>query len=177
MTAIAGSIGIGGGCFLATLISSQLLDRFGRRKMLLYTLPIEAICLFLLGGVLNVTKSTTWLAAGLTSMYVYVFFYGIGIGPVSFTLVAETPSISVRIAHSAFCMAANCIIDFCLSMTWPKMSATMTTSGGPYFYGAFNIIVWILSYFCISETKRFTLEQLDEVFKGGLGLLFKKKLA
>lgn len=176
VTAIAGSIGIGGGCFLATFISSQLIDRFGRRKMLLYTLPMEAICLFWLGGVLNVTNSTTRLAAGLASMYVYVLFYGIGIGPVSFTLVAETPSISVRMAHSAFCMAVNWILDFCLSMTWPKMNATMTTSGGLYFYGAFNIIVWILSYLCIPETKRFTLEQLDEVFKGGLGLFFKKKL-
>lgn len=83
VTAIAGSIGIGGGCFLATLLSAQLIDRFGRRKMLLYTLPVEALCLFWLGGVLNVTNAKSRLGAGLASMYVYVLFYGTGIGPVS----------------------------------------------------------------------------------------------
>lgn len=176
VTAIAGSIGIGGGCFLATFISSQLIDRYGRRKMLLYTLPIEGACLFWLGGVLNINKDQLRLGLGLAAMYVYVLFYGTGIGPVSFTLVAETPSISVRMAHSAFCMSLNWGLDFCLSMTWPQMNATMTTSGGLYFYGAFNFVVWALSYLCIPETKRFTLEQLDEVFKGGVGPFFKKKV-
>lgn len=168
VTAIAGSIGIGGGCFLATFLSSQLIDRFGRRKMLLYTLPVEALCLFWLGGILNVTNPKSRLGAGLASMYVYVLFYGAGIGPVSFTLVAETSSISVRMAHSSFCMFVNWILDFCLSMTWPKMDSTMTASGGLYFYGGFNILVWILALFCIPETKKFTLEQLDEIFKVGV---------
>lgn len=176
VTAIAGSIGIGGGCFLATFISTQLIDRFGRRKMLLFTLPVEGICLFWLGGVINITSDQVRLGLGLAAMYVYVLFYGTGIGPVSFTLVAETPSITVRMAHSAVCMSLNWILDFCLSMTWPKMDATMTTSGGLYFYGAFNFVVWTLSYLCIPETKRFTLEQLDEVFKAGISPFFQKKL-
>ena len=150
VTAIAGSIGIGGGCFLATLLSAQLIDRFGRRKMLLYTLPVEALCLFWLGGVLNVTNAKSRLGAGLASMYVYVLFYGTGIGPVSFTLVAETSSISVRMAHSSTCMFVNWILDFCLSMTWPKMDSTMSTSGGLYFYGGFNIVVWTLAFLCLS---------------------------
>lgn len=174
-TAIAGSIGIGGGCFLATFASSQLIDRFGRRKMLLYTLPMEAICLFWLGGVLNVTNDQARLGAGLTSMYVYVLFYGLGIGPVSFTLVAETPSISVRTAHSALLMAINWILDFCLSMTWPKMNSTMTTSGGLYFYGAWNIVLVVAVYFYVPETMRYTLEELDEIFKEGANSFAKRK--
>lgn len=176
VTAIAGSIGIGGGCFLSTFISAQLIDRFGRRKMLLFTLPVEGICLFWLGGVININDNSLRLGLGLAAMYLYVLFYGTGIGPVSFTLVAETPSISVRMAHSAVCMSLNWILDFCLSMTWPKMASTMTTSGGLYFYGAFNFVVWALAYLCIPETKRFTLEQLDEVFKSGVSPFFKKNL-
>lgn len=176
VTAIAGSIGIGGGCFLATFLSTQLIDRFGRRKMLLFTLPMEALCLFWLGGVLNVNDAQSRLGAGLASMYVYVLFYGTGIGPVSFTLVAETSSITVRMAHSATCMFVNWILDFCLSMTWPKMESSMTASGGLYFYGAFNIVVWVLTFLCIPETMRFTLEQLDEIFKVGVSAHIKKSL-
>ncbi|KAH3675508.1 hypothetical protein WICMUC_002699 [Wickerhamomyces mucosus] len=176
VTAISGSIGIGGGCFVATFLSSQLIDRYGRRKMLLYTLPVEGICLFWLGGILNVENNTSRLAAGLTAMYIYVFFYGWGIGPVSFTLVAETPSITVRAAHSAVLMATNWLLDFTLSMTWPQMDKTMTTSGGLYFYGAWNFVLVILVFFYVPETKQYTLEELDEIFKEGAYSHFQKKL-
>lgn len=173
---IAGSIGIGGGCFLSTFLSAQLIDRFGRRTMLLVTLPVEGACLFWLGGALNISENNVRLAAALTAMYVYVLFYGTGIGPISFTLVAETPSISVREAHSAFCMAINWILDFVVSMSWPKMDYTMTDSGGFYFYAAFNLLLWVATFFCIPETKRYTLEQLDEVFKLGIGHFLRKKI-
>lgn len=176
VTAIAGSIGIGGGCFLATLISSQLIDRYGRRRMLLLTIPVEGICLFWLGGVLNVTDNSSRLAAGLTAMYVFVLFYGTGIGPISFTLVAETPSITVRMAHSAFSMSINWLLDFCLTMTWPKMSKSMTASGGLYFYGGFNFLIWTLVLFCVPETKKFTLEELDEVFEHGVSHFAKGRI-
>ncbi|CDO94176.1 unnamed protein product [Kluyveromyces dobzhanskii CBS 2104] len=175
VTAIAGSIGIGGGCFLATFLSSQLIDRYGRRTMLILTLPVEGACLFWLGGILNIEDNQTRLATGLAAMYVFVLFFGIGIGPISFTLVAETPSITVRMAHSAFAMSLNWLLDFCLTMTWPKMTVSMTTSGGLYFYGAFNFVVWALAYFTVPETKRFTLEQLDEVFKHGVKRFAKQK--
>lgn len=176
VTAIAGSIGIGGGCFLATFISTQLIDRYGRRRMLLVTLPFEAICLFWLGGVLNVTDNKSRLGAGLTAMYVYVFAYGLGIGPISFTLVAETPTLKVRAAHSAFLMAINWLLDFCLSMTWPKMNETMTTSGGLYFYGAWNVVLVFATFLFIPETKRYTLEELDHVFSEGLQSFSGKQL-
>ncbi|CCH44332.1 putative membrane protein [Wickerhamomyces ciferrii] len=176
ITAIAGSIGIGGGCFLATFLSTQLIDRFGRRKMLIYTLPVEGLCLFWLGGILNIENNNIRLGLGLTAMYVFVFFYGWGIGPVSFTLVAETPALPVRAAHSALLMGVNWLLCFCLSMTWPKMSSTMTTSGGLYFYGAWNFILAILVFFYLPETKRFTLEELDEIFKIGATNFATRKL-
>lgn len=61
-------------------------------------------------------------------------------------------------------------------MTWPKMDSTMSTSGGLYFYGGFNIVVWTLAFLCIPETKQFTLEQLDEIFKVGVGVHVSKVL-
>ncbi|SCU77249.1 LAME_0A00298g1_1 [Lachancea meyersii CBS 8951] len=73
-------------------------------------------------------------------------------------------------------MFVNWILDFCLSMTWPKMESTMSASGGLYFYGAFNIVLWILTFLCIPETMRFTLEQLDEIFKVGISNHIKKVL-
>lgn len=163
-TAIAGSIGIGGGCFLATFFSSQCIDRFGRRRMLLSTFPLLSGCLFWLGGSLYIFDDTSRLGSGLTAMYMFVIFFGLGIGPISWTYNAEVYPLNVRVLGVAIGMAINWILDFVLSMTWPKMAETMSPSGGLFFYAAFNLFAFFFTYFLIPETKELTLEELDNVF-------------
>ena len=164
VTAIAGSIGIGGGCFLATFFSSQCIDRFGRRRMLIITFPALAFCMFWLGLSLTITDKTKRLGSGLTSMYLFVIFFGLGIGPVSWTYNAEVYPLNVRAFGVALGMSINWILDFVLSMTWPTMTKTMTTSGALYFYGACNIFAFFFTYLFVPETKSLTLEELDTVF-------------
>lgn len=166
-TAIAGSIGIGGGCFLATFFSHQCIDRFGRRRMLLATFPFLALCLFWLGGALNIGNDAARLEAGLTSMYLFVIFFGLGIGPVSWTYNAEIYPLSVRSFGVSFGMVINWVLDFVLSMTWPHMASTMTTSGGIYFYGAWNIYAFFFTYFFIPETKGLNLEDIQNLLAPG----------
>ncbi|ODQ63389.1 hypothetical protein NADFUDRAFT_53656 [Nadsonia fulvescens var. elongata DSM 6958] len=174
-TAIAGSIGIGGGCFLATFISSQLIDRHGRRIMLLATFPVLGAALFWLGGSLYIESSTSRLGSGLTAMYVFVLAFGLGIGPVSWTINAEAYPLHVRALGVAIGMSWNWILDFVLSMTWPKMADSMTTSGGLFFYGAWNLAAFVFTYFFVPETKQLTLEELDEVFAQGSHKFFKDR--
>lgn len=175
VTAIAGSIGIGGGCFLGTFLSSQLVDRFGRRKMLLLTLPMEGLCLYWLGGVLNISDRNLRLGLSLTAQYVYVLFFSWGIGPISWTLVAEVFPLNTRSLGTSYAMSLNWLLDFVLSMTWPKMAESMTVSGGLYFYASWNIVLFFFTYFFIPETKRYSLEELDEVFGVGAKSFFWKK--
>ncbi|ODV71185.1 hexose transporter HXT2 [Cyberlindnera jadinii NRRL Y-1542] len=125
VTAIAGSIGIGGGCFLATFFSSQCIDRFGRRKMLLLTFPGLAFCLFWLGVSLQIDETSQRLGSGLTSMYLFVVVFGLGIGPVY--------PLNVRAFGVALGMSINWILDF--------MAQSMTMSGGLYFYGSFVLVL------------------------------------
>lgn len=175
-TAIAGSIGIGGGCFLATFFSSQCIDRFGRRRMLLITFPILGACLFWLGASLYIKTDAARLGSGLTAMYAFVICFGLGIGPISWTYNAEVYPLNVRAFGVALGMTINWILDFVLSMTWPTMADTMTVNGGIFLYGAFNIAAFVFTYFFIPETKKLTLEELDNVFSQS-PLKFAKKKA
>lgn len=175
VTAIAGSIGIGGCCFLGTFLSYLLIDRYGRRRLLLLTLPVEGLCLYWLGGVLNISATQLRLGLALASQYVYVLFYAWGIGPISWILVAEAFPLNTRSLGTSYAMSLNWTLDFVLSMTWPKMAQSMTVSGGLYFYGTWNILLWVFTYFFIPETKRFTLEELDLVFGVGARKFSKDK--
>lgn len=160
-TAIAGSIGLGGGCFLATFFSSQCIDRYGRRRMLLSTFPLLSGCLFWLDGSLYISDDNSRLGSGLTAMYMFVIFFGLGIGPISWIYNAEVYPLNVRVLGVAIGMAINWILDFVLSMTWPKMAETMSPSGGLFFYASFNLFAFFFTYFLIPETKELTSEELD----------------
>lgn len=175
-TAIAGSIGIGGGCFLATFFSSLCIDRVGRRRMLLYTFPVLAICLFWLGGSLHINNADSRLGSGLTSMYLFVIGFGLGIGPISWTMNAEVYPLHVRALGVTLGMTINWVLDFVLSMSWPKMAASlMHASGGLFFYGAWNLYAFGFTYFFVPETMRLTLEEIDVVFSQGAAHHFVKK--
>ncbi|GMM37828.1 hypothetical protein DASC09_051530 [Saccharomycopsis crataegensis] len=174
--AIAGSIGIGGGCFLSTFFSSQTIDRVGRRRMLLYTFPVLGGCLFWLGGSLYISDSKSRLGSALTSMYVFVFGFGLGIGPISWIYNAEVYPLHVRAFGSTVGMTINWILDFVLSMSWPQMNKTMTSSGGLFFYGAMNFLAFVLTYFFIPETAKLTLEEVDFVFSSGVRKFSSEKL-
>lgn len=97
-------------------------------------------------------------------MYMFVIFFGLGIGPISWTYNAEVYPLNVRVLGVAIGMAINWILDFVLSMTWPKMAETMSASGGLFFYASFNLFAFFFTYFLIPETKELTLEELDNVF-------------
>ncbi|AOA60605.1 Putative hexose transporter [Komagataella phaffii CBS 7435] len=176
-TAIAGSIGIGGGCALATLVSTQLIDNLGRRKMLLFTFPILAGCMFWLGASLYIVDNASRLGSGLAAMYLFTLTFGLGIGPVSWTMNSEVYPLHVRSFGVPLGMGWNWLLDFVLTMTWPKMAESMTTSGGLYFYGGWNLFAFFFTFLFVPETMRLSLEQLDELFSQGISRFARSRLS
>ena len=144
--------------------------------MLILTIPAITGSLFWLWGSIKITDDTERLGSGLTEMYLFVIFFGLGIGPISWTYNTEVYPLNVRVFGVALGMTINWILDFVLSMTWPKMAESMTASGGLYFYGACNVYAFFFTYFFIPETKELTLEELDAVFSQSPLHFAKKKL-
>lgn len=83
--------------FIFALPAVYTIDTFGRRNLLLSTLPILALCLFLTGFSFWI-PSNSKAHIGLIALGVYLFgvFYSPGAGPVPFTYSAEAYHLSVR---------------------------------------------------------------------------------
>lgn len=82
------SFAVGAINFFFGLPAVFLIDKWGRRKLLLLTFPFMALCLALvaIGSIPSVSKN----ALVLVGMYLFAAFYSPGEGPVPFVYAAES---------------------------------------------------------------------------------------
>ena len=81
--AILASVGVGLVNVVLTLVAMQLIDRVGRRPLLLVSLAGMALSLFVLGlsfSLPRLSGSLGWIAVG--SVMIYVSSFAVGLGPV-----------------------------------------------------------------------------------------------
>lgn len=103
----------------------------------------------------------------MASVFIFMFCYSPGLGPVPFTYAAEAFPLHIRAQGMASATAITWSLNFVLSFSWPKMMEGITPAGGFYYYATWNVIGFFVTYFFIPETKNRTLEELDAVFDIG----------
>ena len=166
LDSLLGSWGFGMLNFLFAIPAWYTIDTFGRRNLLLSTLPFMAIMLLIAGFAFWIDKEKTHARMGvvLTGIYVYGCLYSPGFGPVPLTYGAEAFPIRIREAGMALSTAVLWFFNAVLSITWFRMKQSFKPQGAFGFYAAWCVVLWILIYFLMPETKALTLEELDIVF-------------
>lgn len=163
-SALSGSVGFGAVAVAGCLTAIPLIDRKGRRFLVLFTYPLLAIFLFWTGFSFYAEGTKERLGLVLTGIYLYVYFYGVGSGPVPFTYNAESGSLLVRNAHASLGCAITWLFCFILGFTLPNMRRSIGNVGVFCFYAAWCILIWFLILLFVPETKGYTLEELDLIF-------------
>lgn len=153
-SALLASMGAGILNWIFALPAFFTIDTFGRRNLLLYTLPFLALCL-LFTGFSFWGPDGSKLRVGLvtTGMYLFEIFYGPGMGPVPFTYSAEAFPVTVRDVGMSFATATTWMFNFIISFTWPHMCTTFTPQGSFAWYAAWCLIGWLMVLLFVPETK------------------------
>lgn len=172
---------IAGTNFIFTFVNLMLVDRIGRRRVLLCTvqfmglaLVVAAICFHWIpiNHDLSLAGSPEvgWPAiVVLVSMVFYVAFYSSGIGNTAW-LSSEFYPMEVRAMGTMMltmtCWGSNIIV----ASTFLTQMENTTPSGAFGFYAAICILGWFSIYFCYPEVKGMTLEDIREIFQDGFGV-------
>ncbi|EXJ88907.1 hypothetical protein A1O3_01971 [Capronia epimyces CBS 606.96] len=151
--------------FLGAFPAVLTMDTFGRRSLLLLTLPMMAVTMLGAGFSFNIPADRP-AHFGFVAALIYLFcaLYSPGMGPVPFTYSAEVFPLSHREIGMSFAVATASFWATVLSLTFPRILTVLQPQGAFALYAALNIVALVLVFLFVPETRLKTLDELDHVF-------------
>ena len=167
--AMAVNIGSASLGIICTLIFSRLIDKTGRRPMLLRSSIMLSAALFTLSMCAFVGGKNPTIATGLVflvAVYWFRIFYSAGWGPGAWVYVSEIFPLRVRGRASSIAIMANWGANFLVAFMFPLMTAKFGIGVTLLFFVGFNILGFFYVKAKLFETKGLSLEQIEEHFRG-----------
>ncbi len=156
--AIVYSVAIGIINLAATIVSIRLVDRVGRKPLLLVSLGGMIVTLGLLGLTLVAD-----LASGLTlaGMVLYIGFFAIGLGPVFWVLIGEVFPTQARSAGSGASTAANWTANFIISLTFLPLVGWIGEGETFWLFGVVCVLGLMFVGRYVPETRDREFDEID----------------
>ncbi|EME31257.1 MFS transporter, SP family, sugar:H+ symporter [Galdieria sulphuraria] len=169
---------IGGGTgFLSTIPAIYLMDRLGRRTLLLSLISGVFIGLLIIGFSFLSSSTHTKEGIYIWGVVIYYLFWGSCLGPTPWVVGSEVWPTYLRSQGLFLTDITNWTGDFITTYAFPHMTAAMTNEGT--FCGFYAGIVLIGTFYLMlfmPETKDKTLEELDQVFEQPLSDLMAENI-
>lgn len=150
--------------FLSSLVPICIIDRLGRRKLMLFAVAGQGACMAILAG----TVSNGSKAAGLVAtvmLFLFNFFFAVGLLAIPWLLPAEYAPLAIRTKAAALATASNWIFTFLVVEITPISIGNIGYRTYIYFC-IFNFCFLPLVWFFYPETRNLSLEQIDKLFTG-----------
>ncbi|KAH0718206.1 hypothetical protein KY285_014237 [Solanum tuberosum] len=169
---ILATVGVGLTKFTFIVLSTFLIDRVGRRKLLLTSLSGMVVTLAGLGFFLTIAENSggtlIWaLVLSIVTTYAVVMFFNIGLGPVTWVYSTEIFPLRYRALGAGIGVAVNRLMNATVSMSFLSISEAITTGGAFFMFAGVSLVALIFFYFMCPETKGKSLEEMESVFTKG----------
>ncbi|AAS53170.1 AFL204Cp [Eremothecium gossypii ATCC 10895] len=162
--------------FGSTFFSLYTVDKFGRRKCLIWGAFAMAICMAIFASV-GVTKlwpngedqPSSKPAGNVMIVFtcIYIFFFATTWAPIAYVIISEIYPLRVKARAMALATAANWIWGFLIAFFTPRITSAIKFCYGYVFMGCL-IFAFFYIFFFVPETKGLTLEDVDEMWQEGV---------
>ncbi len=164
--AILATVGVGIVNVGMTLVAVRMLDRAGRRTLLLGGVAVMAISLFTLGLAFDGTDEDTFSSVlAIVSLMTYVGAFAVSLGPIFWLINSEIYPLRMRSKAASLGTTANWVFNFVVSLTFLVLIAEIGRSEAFWFYSAIAVLTWVFCWKLVPETKGKRLEDIQEVFR------------
>lgn len=167
--AILATAGVGSVNVLLTIVAVWLLDRVGRRPLLLHGLVGMVVSLGVLGFAFispNLSQGLAWISVICVMLYVACF--AIGLGPVFWLMISEIYPLKVRGRAMGIATVANWGSNLLVALTFLSLLRTFGPLWTFWLYALVGVVAWIFVYRLVPETKGKTLEQIEAQWRGAV---------
>ncbi|KAF2096772.1 general substrate transporter [Rhizodiscina lignyota] len=148
--------------FLAGMIAIFTIEKFGRRKLMLFGAAGQAMSMAVLAGTTATPSKAKGIAAAVF-LFVFNSFFAVGWLGMTWLYPAEITPLDIRAPANAISTTANWIFNFMVVMVTPVAFASI----GYQTYIIFAVINAFMIpcvYFFYPETAGRSLEEMDEIF-------------
>ncbi|KAF4494592.1 sugar transporter [Fusarium agapanthi] len=155
--------------FFSSLIPIWIIDRLGRRKLMMFAAAGQAVCMAVLAGTVSTGQPGPGIVA-IVMLFLFNFFFAVGLLAIPWLLPAEYAPLAIRTRAAALATASNWIFTFLVVEITPVSISSIGWK--TYIYPCiFNAFFVPLIYFFYPETRLLSLEQIDKLFTGPKVLL------
>jgi sugar porter (SP) family MFS transporter len=162
--AILATAGIGLVNVLVTGLAIWLVDRVGRRPLLLCGLAGMGVslCVLAAGFWLGHGPALAWMTAG--GLAAYVGCFAIGLGPVFWLLISEIFPLAVRGRGMSAATIANWVANLLVALTFLDLVNGLGRDGVFLAYAVLSFAALVFSFRLVPETKGKSLESIEAVW-------------
>ncbi|OLN93220.1 Sugar transporter STL1-like protein 9 [Colletotrichum chlorophyti] len=154
--------------FIASWPAVFLVERVGRRKLMLFGAVGQAITMAILAGV-NSRDEFPYQVTGIVFLFVFNTFFAIGWLGMTWLYPAEIVPLRIRAPANALSTSANWIFNFLVVMITPIAFDSIKHHTYTVF-AVINAFIVPVTYFFFPETAYRSLEEMDSIFsKVGTG--------
>ena len=158
-SALWANVMIGSINFVATIVGMSLIDRAGRKPLLMSAFAGMALSLF---GVSAAIRFQTSGSVVLVFVLTYVACFAIGVGTGTWVLMAEV--CPTRVRGRAMSLATVCLWcgTLLVTLTFLSLVNSLTAPGAFFLYFAISIAAFVFVWRGVPETKGRSLEDIEK---------------
>jgi len=151
------SVAVGAMNFIATFLGMALIDKLGRKTLLLIGSAGMVACL---SGVAYVFLTNSHQSSLLWLLLVYIAFFAVSQGAVIWVYIGEVFPNRVRAKGQSLGSSAHWIMNALISLTFPLLA--VKSHGYPFvFFAAMTLVQFLVVLFVYPETKGVSLEAMQ----------------
>ena len=147
-----------------TVVASLVVDKLGRRPLLLWGAIVMTVCLVALGAIFAIGPNK----AGYFILFVlslYIAAFALSFGAIFWLMSAEIFPTRVRAVGSAVSTFANWVANLLVSVTFLSLVNAIGQSGTFWLYAVMGVLAFVFCRRWVPETKGKSLEEIEDYWE------------
>ncbi|KAK8733783.1 hypothetical protein OTU49_006478 [Cherax quadricarinatus] len=157
---------------VATIVAGGLMDKAGRKLLLIISAAAMVISLVALDVFFyEKAQDEAWAVSTLgwlplTSLIIFISAFSIGYGPIPWVMMGELFSLNVREAASSLATMVNWTLSFIITLVFEPLQTAIGEFGTYWLFAGFCTINLIFCVLVVPETKGKTQQEITAYFGG-----------
>ncbi|KAL3932763.1 MAG: hypothetical protein SGPRY_000567 [Prymnesium sp.] len=147
---------------MMTFVAAMLMDRAGRRPLLLISLAGMALAASLLAFFYVNDKRPGWLA--LTSLMLYIISFSLGLGAIPWLILGELFPSHIRATGSSVAALFNWLLSFIVTLGFQSVANALSQAGVFFLFATVCVQGFVFVFCVVPETRGKSFEEIEALF-------------